>query len=55
MKDAKATIYPLKHVCKACADKRLISPDDLLDGAKISTSTQLVQMMTDPDYKVINF
>ena len=43
------------HVCKACADKRLISPDYLLEAARISTSTQLVQMMTDPDYKLINF
>jgi sulfur relay (sulfurtransferase) complex TusBCD TusD component (DsrE family) len=43
------------HVCKACADKRLISPDDLLDGARISTSSDLVKMMTSPEYKVITF
>jgi sulfur relay (sulfurtransferase) complex TusBCD TusD component (DsrE family) len=43
------------HVCKACADKRLISPDELIQGAKISTATELVNMMTSPDYKVFTF
>lgn len=43
------------HVCKACADKRLVSPEDLISGAKISTSADLVKMMVNPDYKVFNF
>ena len=43
------------HVCKACVDRRHISPDELIDGAGISTSGDLVRMMVDPDYKVITF
>jgi len=43
------------HVCKACADRRLISPDDLIQGSGLSTSATLVQLMIDPDYKVITF
>ncbi len=45
----------LIHVCKACADKRLISPDELIQGAKISTAGELVTMMASPDYKVFTF
>jgi uncharacterized protein involved in oxidation of intracellular sulfur len=43
------------HVCKACADRRLISPDELVKGSRISTSAELLKMMTDPEYKVITF
>lgn len=43
------------HVCKACADKRLISPDELIDGAIITTGGDLVRMMADPEYKVFTF
>ena len=43
------------HVCKACADKRLISPDELIEGAKMSTATDLVAMLASPDYKVVTF
>jgi sulfur relay (sulfurtransferase) complex TusBCD TusD component (DsrE family) len=43
------------HVCKACADKRLISPDELIEGAKMSTATDLVAMLASPDYKVFTF
>lgn len=43
------------HVCKACADKRLVSPDDLIDGAKISGAPVLVKMMADPSYRVFTF
>lgn len=49
--DAKAPI----HVCKACADKRLIGPDDLIEGAVISPAPVLVNMMASPDYKVFTF
>jgi sulfur relay (sulfurtransferase) complex TusBCD TusD component (DsrE family) len=45
----------LIHVCKACADKRLISPDELIHGARISTASELVIMMASPDYKVFTF
>ena len=43
------------HVCKACADKRLIAEDDLVPGAKISAGSVLVEMMVNPEYKVFTF
>lgn len=43
------------HVCKACADKRLIGADDLIGGARLSTATELVKMMASPDYKPLTF
>jgi uncharacterized protein involved in oxidation of intracellular sulfur len=43
------------HVCEACADKRLISPDECITGAVISGGGVLVDMMTDPDSKVFTF
>ncbi len=43
------------YVCKACADKRLISPDDLVEGAEIAGAPVLVKMMTDPEYRVFTF
>ncbi len=58
MKDLLDTLIKQKtpiHVCKACADKRLVSPDDLVDGAVISPAPVLVKMMGDPEYKVFTF
>jgi sulfur relay (sulfurtransferase) complex TusBCD TusD component (DsrE family) len=43
------------HVCKACADKRLVSPDELIQGALISPGPALVEKMASPDYKVFTF
>lgn len=43
------------HVCQACADKRLVSPDELISGAVISGGPVLVDMMISPDYKVFTF
>ena len=43
------------HVCKACADKRLMSPDELVAGAVVSPGPVLVEMMASPDYKVFTF
>ena len=43
------------HVCSACADKRLISPDECISGSVISGSSVLVDMMVDPEYKVFTF
>jgi|UniRef100_A0A7C3Z307 uncharacterized protein involved in oxidation of intracellular sulfur len=43
------------HVCKACADKRLISEDELVKGAFISGASVLVDMMISPEYKVFTF
>jgi sulfur relay (sulfurtransferase) complex TusBCD TusD component (DsrE family) len=45
----KAPIY----VCKACLNRRMISPDELIEGSHVSTSGDLVQKMADPDFKVI--
>jgi uncharacterized protein involved in oxidation of intracellular sulfur len=42
-------------VCKACADKRLISPDELVSNAEIAGGPVLVQKMADPEYKVFTF
>lgn len=42
-------------VCKACADKRLVSPDELVNGAEIAGAPALVNMMTSPEYKVFTF
>ncbi len=43
------------HVCKPCAEKRLISPDDLIPIAKLSLGSDLAAMIADPDYKVVTF
>jgi len=43
------------HVCKACADKRLVSPDELIQGAEISPGPALVQKMAAPEYRVFTF
>ncbi|MFZ7111161.1 MAG: DsrE family protein [Desulfatiglandales bacterium] len=43
------------HVCKACADKRLVSPDECIEGSVISGATVLVDLMTNPEYKVFTF
>ncbi len=43
------------HVCKACADKRLVSPDECIEGSVISGAPVLVDMMTNPQYKVFTF
>ena len=58
MKDMLDKLIAMKtpiHVCKACADKRLVSPEELVEGAKISAATALVAMMASPDYKVFTF
>jgi predicted peroxiredoxin len=43
------------HVCKPCADKRLISPDDLIPTGKFSIGSDLIELMTDPERKVVTF
>ena len=58
MKDMLDTLIGAKspiHVCKACADRRLVGPDDLIQGAVISPAPVLVGMMADPNYKVFTF
>ena len=43
------------HVCKACADKRLVEPDECIEGSVISGATMLVDLMTNQEYKVFTF
>lgn len=43
------------HVCKACADKRHVGPDDIITGAGISGGSEIVALMTDPEYRVFIF
>lgn len=43
------------HVCKACADKRLISPDDLIEGSRISDRRRTRSNDGFPEYKVFTF
>ena len=42
-------------VCKSCAKKRLITQDDLIEGAVIAAMPQLAEKLASPDYKVITF
>ena len=42
-------------VCKSCAEKRLITQDDLVEGAVIAPMPLLVQKLSSPDYKVLTF
>jgi sulfur relay (sulfurtransferase) complex TusBCD TusD component (DsrE family) len=42
-------------VCKSCAEKRLITQDDLIEGTVIATMPLLVTKITSPDYKVLTF
>lgn len=43
------------HVCKACIERRMVLPDELIDGSQVSTSTLLVERMGDPEFKVLTF
>jgi len=43
------------HVCKPCADKRLISPDDLIPTGKFSLGSDLIDLIADPERKVLTF
>jgi sulfur relay (sulfurtransferase) complex TusBCD TusD component (DsrE family) len=42
-------------VCKSCAEKRLITQDDLIEGTAIATMPLLVTKIASPDYKVLTF
>lgn len=43
------------HVCEACANKRLMPPDEMIDRAKISGGAVLVDLMAAPEYQVFIF
>ena len=58
MKDLLDKLIELKapiYVCKACADKRLVGPDECLNGTAIEGAPVLVDKMADPDFKVFTF
>jgi sulfur relay (sulfurtransferase) complex TusBCD TusD component (DsrE family) len=42
-------------VCKSCAEKRLITQEDLIENTIIAAMPLLVEKMASPDYKVITF
>jgi sulfur relay (sulfurtransferase) complex TusBCD TusD component (DsrE family) len=50
----KAREHPVL-VCKSCAEKRLITQDDLIEGTVIAAMPLLVQKVASPDYKVLTF
>ncbi|MFZ5453566.1 MAG: DsrE family protein [Thermodesulfobacteriota bacterium] len=43
------------RVCQPCAEKRLISQEQLIKGAVISPVPNLVEKMASPEYKVFTF
>jgi len=43
------------HVCKACADKRYVGPDDVIEGAVITGGGDIVKLLTDPEIKALTF
>ena len=43
------------HVCKACADKRYVDPDDLIENAMVTGGPDIVKIMVDPAVKVVTF
>jgi predicted peroxiredoxin len=50
----KIDAHPIM-VCKSCAEKRLITADDLVEGTVIIPMPVLVEKIADPEYKVITF
>jgi sulfur relay (sulfurtransferase) complex TusBCD TusD component (DsrE family) len=42
-------------VCKSCAEKRLITQDDLIKGTVITPMPLLAEKIASPDYKVLTF
>jgi sulfur relay (sulfurtransferase) complex TusBCD TusD component (DsrE family) len=42
-------------VCQSCAEKRLITQADLMEGTVMATMPALVEKIASPDYKVLNF
>jgi sulfur relay (sulfurtransferase) complex TusBCD TusD component (DsrE family) len=44
------------YICAACADKRLLLPDDFVEGCEWAKGPKLVDLMTDPQYdRVLTF
>ena len=42
-------------VCMACAEKRLIAREDLMEGTVLTPMPVLAEKIASPDYKVITF
>ena len=42
-------------VCQSCAEKRLISQDDLIEGTAMITMPTVVAKLASSDYKVLSF
>jgi sulfur relay (sulfurtransferase) complex TusBCD TusD component (DsrE family) len=42
-------------VCQSCAEKRLITQDDLIEGTVLATMPTLVEKIASPDYKILTF
>ena len=42
-------------VCQSCAEKRLITEADLIEGTAFVTMPTLVEKIASPDYKVLTF
>jgi sulfur relay (sulfurtransferase) complex TusBCD TusD component (DsrE family) len=42
-------------VCQSCAEKRLMSEADLIEGTAMITMPTLVEKIASPDYKVLSF
>ncbi len=42
-------------VCKSCAERRLITQDDLIEGTVIVSMPLLAEKIASPDYKVLTF
>jgi len=47
----KAPVY----VCQACAEKRLVTEDDLIFNAEIAPASALAEKMADEAYRVFTF
>jgi sulfur relay (sulfurtransferase) complex TusBCD TusD component (DsrE family) len=42
-------------VCQSCAEKRLITETDLIEGTAMVTMPMVVEKLASPDYKVLSF
>jgi sulfur relay (sulfurtransferase) complex TusBCD TusD component (DsrE family) len=43
------------YVCQSCADKRLLTQADLIEGTVLAPMPTLVAKIASPDYKVLTF
>ncbi|MFW6243640.1 MAG: DsrE family protein [Desulfovibrionales bacterium] len=55
MLDRLTTAGGILHVCKACAEKRYVDPDEWSDKAVITAGPDIVRCLADPETKVVSF